>query len=160
MLMIRPLDLKQANAYVLANHRHNTKVVAHRFSIGVYDGSRLCGVAICGNPIARELCDGLTLEVLRCCTDGTKNACSKLYGACARIARDMGYKKIVTYILDSEPAITMSASGWVLEADKCGGRKNGWDTPTRPRTIVDRSLFGEVIKYSNKPKKRYCRIFT
>ena len=40
-------------------------------------GDRLCGVAICGRPVARYLDDGLTLEILRCCTDGTYNACSK-----------------------------------------------------------------------------------
>lgn len=43
------------------------------------------GVAIAGQPIARKLDDGLTIEVRRLCTDGTKDACSKLYGACARV---------------------------------------------------------------------------
>lgn len=36
-LSIRPLTLKQANAYVAAHHRHNKPVVGHRFSIGVSD---------------------------------------------------------------------------------------------------------------------------
>lgn len=36
--------------------------------------------------------DGKFLEIYRCCTDGTRNACSMLYGACLRIARNMGYK--------------------------------------------------------------------
>ena len=36
-------------------------------------------------------------------TDGTKNACSVLYAAAWRAARAMGYKKLITYILDSEP---------------------------------------------------------
>ena len=157
MLTIRPLDLRMANAFVIANHRHNTKVTIHRFSIGVYDNERLCGVVICGNPIARKLCDGLTIEVLRCCVDGTKNACSKLYGACARIAKEMGYKKIITYILESELGTTMAASGWELDAIGCGGKC--WDSPSRPRTLVDRTLFGDIIKYSTEPKKRYCKVF-
>ena len=33
---------------------------------------------ICGRPVALYLDDGLTLEILRCCTDGTDNACSCL----------------------------------------------------------------------------------
>jgi hypothetical protein len=40
--------------------------------------------------------DGLTIEIRRVCTDGMRNACSILYGACARIARDMGYKRVIS----------------------------------------------------------------
>ena len=36
-LSIRPLTLREANAYVAAHHRHNRPVVGHRFSIGVSD---------------------------------------------------------------------------------------------------------------------------
>lgn len=126
MLTIRPMDLKAANAYVLEHHRHNGKVLVHRFSIGCYDGDRLCGVAICGNPSARKLCDGLTIEVHRCCTDGTHNACSILYGRAARIAKEMGYRKIITYILQSEIGTSLRASGWQIEAENVGGaRKDG-----------------------------------
>ena len=121
MLTIKPLDLKAANAYVMAHHRHNGKVLVHRFSIGVYDGDKLCGVAIVGNPVARKLCDDLTVEVHRCCTDGTRNACSILYGRCARIAREMGFKKIITYILESESGVTMRAAGWLIDAENVGG---------------------------------------
>lgn len=63
MLSIRPIDLKSANRYVLDNHRHNGKVLVHRFSIACYDGDRLCGVAIVANPSARKLDDGRTVEV-------------------------------------------------------------------------------------------------
>ena len=102
MLTIRPIDLKAANAYVIANHRHNGKVLVHRFSLSVYDGDRLCGVAIVGNPTARKLDDGETVEVKRVCTDGTHNACSILDGRCARVAKEMGYKRIITYTLEEE----------------------------------------------------------
>lgn len=37
-LSIRPLTLREANAYVAFHHRHNKPVVGHRFSIGVSDG--------------------------------------------------------------------------------------------------------------------------
>ena len=157
MLTIKPLDLKTANTFVLQNHRHNGKVLVHRFSLGVYDGERLCGVAICGNPVARKLCDGLTIEVHRVCTDGTHNACSILYGRCARVAREMGFKKIITYILESESAVTMRASGWVKEAENVGSEK-GWNVPSRPREITTVNLFGEVTNhYPLEKKVRYSK---
>lgn len=160
MLTIKPLDLKTANAYVVANHRHNGKVTIHRFSLGVYDGSRLCGVAICGNPVARKLDDGNTIEVQRVCTDGTKNACSILYSRCARVAKEMGYSKIITYTLDSESGISLKASGWNVDATNVGS-KTGWNVPSRPRTIIQEDLFGEFTKkIPIGTKIRWCKTFT
>ena len=98
-LTIKPISLKDANDYVTKNHRHHPKVQGHKFSISIYDGERLCGVAIVGHPQGRFLDDGMTLEVLRLCTDGTYNACSMLYGRCARIGKEMGFTKIITFIL-------------------------------------------------------------
>ena len=60
------------------------------------------GVVIVGRPVSRYLDDGWTLEVNRLCTDGSRNACSMLYGAAWRAARAMGYKRLITYILESE----------------------------------------------------------
>lgn len=142
MLTIKPIDLKSANDYVMANHRHNGKVLIHRFSIAVYDGDRLCGVAICSNPNARKLDDGKTIEVRRVCTDGTPNACSILYGRCARIAKEMGWERIITYTLQSESGVSLRASGWKIDAENVGG--TSWNMPSRPRTITQMTLFGEV----------------
>lgn len=90
MLEIRPTHLKPAREFVGKYHRHNIPPVGGKFAISCFEGERLCGVAICGRPTARKLDDGTTLEIYRNCTDGTRNACTKLYGACVRIARDMG----------------------------------------------------------------------
>ena len=156
MLIVRPIDLKAANAFVLKHHRHNGKVLVHRFSISVYDGDRLCGVAICGNPSARRLDDGETIEVKRVCTDGTRNACSVLYGRCARIAKDMGFTKIITYITENEDGASLRASNFELVDDNCGGKS--WDTPSRPRVVHEMTLFGEVsASYPIGKKKRYQR---
>lgn len=141
MLQVKPIDLKTANQFVMANHRHNGKVLVHRFSIAVWDGDRLCGVAICGNPSARKLDDGKTIEVKRVCTDGTKNACSILYGRCARIAKEMGWERIITYILETEPGVSLRASGWSIEAEGVGGKD--WNMPSRPRVVREQNLFGE-----------------
>ena len=116
------MTLKDANAYVAEKHRHHKPSVGHKFSIGLSVGEKIVGVAICGRPVSRGSDDGLTLEVSRLCTDGTANACSKLYGACARIAKEMGYKKIQTYVLESEPGTSLKASGWIMEAITSGGQ--------------------------------------
>lgn len=155
MLTIKPITLKKANAYVAEFHRHNIPTTGHKWSIACYDGERLCGVAISGQPIARALDDGETIEVRRVCTDGTENACSKLYGACARIAKEFGYKRIITYTLESEPGTSLKASGWKLVAEKVGGVS--WNVPSRPREEVQLTLFGEVKKYPQELKKRWER---
>ena len=120
-LQIRPIILKKANAYVAQYHRHNIPTNGHKWSLACYDGDRLVGVAIAGQPIARKLDDGETIEVRRVCTDGTHNACSKLYGACARVAKEMGYRRIITYTLVTEPGTSLKASGWVNCGEAGGG---------------------------------------
>jgi hypothetical protein len=72
----------------------------------------------------------MTLEVTRLATDGTRNACSFLYGAAARAAFALGYKRIGTYILDTEPGSTLKAAGWKLIGSAGGG---SWSSKTRPR---------------------------
>lgn len=113
-LTIKPITYRKACEYVNAYHRHHKAPQGNRFSIACYDDSNLVGVAICGRPIGRKFDDGETLEITRVCTDGTRNACSKLYGACCRIGKEMGYKRIITYILESENGSSVKASNFVL----------------------------------------------
>ena len=129
MLDICPISLAEANAFVAEHHRHHKPVVGHKFSIGCTDGEKIVGVAIVGRPVARYLDDGWTLEVNRCCTDGTRNACSMLYAAAWRAARAMGYHKLITYILDTEPGTSLKAAGW-----KCVGQAGGlrWTGKRKP----------------------------
>lgn len=122
MLHIRPIHLKDANEFVKRFHRHNLPTVGGKFAVSCYDNERMCGVAICGRPTARKADDGQTLEIYRICTDGTKNACSKLYGACVRIAKEMGYAKVITYILESENGASVKASNFVCKG-KAGLKK-------------------------------------
>lgn len=130
MLTIKPIHLKEAAEYVRKYHRHNIPPVGGKFAIGVGDEKEeLHGVAICGRPVARKLDDGKTLEIYRNCTDGTKNACSKLYGACLKIAKDMGYKKVITYTLKSETGASVKAANFRF-VGLAGGKE--W-TGTRKR---------------------------
>lgn len=129
MLEVVPITLKEANFYVEQYHRHHKPVVGHKFSIAASDGEKIVGVAIVGRPVSRYLDNGLTLEVNRLCTDGTRNACSFLYAAAWRAAKNMGYKKLITYILDSENGTSLRAAGW-----KCVGKAGGerWTGKRRP----------------------------
>ena len=156
-----PLSLKQANDYVSEKHRHHSPVHRDKFRVGCEENGVLCGVANVGRPVSRYLDDGKTLEVLRLCTVGTKNACSFLYSRCARIAKELGYEKIITYILESESGDSLKASGWVCEEADCGG--GHWDCPSRPRStgvIVQCTLFGEAVIKRESPicaKQRWVK---
>lgn len=131
MMEIRPITLKSANNFVNLYHRHHKPVAGCKFAVALYDDEILVGVAICGRPISRILDDGLTLEINRCCTDGTKNACSMLYGACCRVAKAMGYKKVITYTLQSETGVSLKAAGFIDDgiagAPKWTGKRSGRD---------------------------------
>ena len=119
-LELRPISFAEASAFVRDNHRHNKPPVGHKFSISVYSDGRLCGVVMVGRPVGRYLDDGVTLEVNRLCTDGTKNACTILYGAAWRAAKALGYKRIFTYTRESEHGASIRAAGWTCEG-KAGG---------------------------------------
>lgn len=138
----RTVTLKEANEYVSLHHRHHKPVTGHKFSFGCEHEGRLVGVAIVGRPVSRYLDDGQTLEVNRCCTDGTPNACSFLYAHAWRIAKEMGYTKIITYILESESGTSLKAAGWT---DEGRAGKPSW---TGKRKQVDQ-------KYPAEFKHRY-----
>ena len=131
MLLTRHIELKEANDFVARLHRHHKPVTGHRFSLACVDGGgQLRGVAIVGRPVSRRIDQRQTVEVLRLCTDGTPNACSYLYGACRRAAKALGYRRIITYILASEPGTSLRAAGWRFCRLNAGG---SWNSPSRPR---------------------------
>lgn len=118
---IRPITFKVASDFINNNHRHHKATIGCKFCIGLYDKEKLIGCAVCGRPVSRYLDDGMTCEINRVCTDGAKNACSMLYGACCRVGKAMGYKKIITYTLESELGTSLKASNFKNEG-VAGGR--------------------------------------
>ena len=131
-MKIRPATLKEANEYVAKFHRHHKPTTGHKFSIKLVDNDgKIVGVAICGRPVSRYLDDGVTLEINRLCTNGERNACSMLYGACVRIAKNMGYDRVITYILASEDGASLKASNFICEGEAGGevwtGKRSGRD---------------------------------
>ncbi len=124
------IDLGEANAFVAEYHRHHKPVIGHIFSLGAAIDGKIVGVSIVGRPVARMRDDGETAEVTRLCTDGTRNACSFLYGASARAAFALGFKRIGTYILASEPGTSLMSAGWRMIGETSGG---SWSRDNRPR---------------------------
>jgi hypothetical protein len=123
-LVIVPVSLAQANAFVTQYHRHHKRAAGHKFSIGVSDGEKLVGVAIIGRPVARAYDDGRTLEVARTCTDGTPNANSALYGAAWRTVKEMGYDRLITYTQDGESGASLKGAGWRIVGQRPA--RKGW----------------------------------
>lgn len=156
---VRPITLRVANSFVVKHHRHHRQVQGSKFAIGIFCECEMKGVAICGRPVSRKIDDGLTIEVVRLCVvDGLNNGCSKLYAACSRIAKEMGYRKIITYILKSETGISLKASGWLLEADNVGGK--AWNSSGKMiRTNEVSDLFGTYKKYPAEMKQRWSKSF-
>lgn len=116
-MIIRPVTFRQACAFVELLHRHNKPPRGHKFSVGLYNGDVMVGVAMAGRPVARHFDDGLTLEVNRTCTDGTKNANSMLYAACWRAAKAMGYLRMITYTQADESGASLRAAGFIKAKD-------------------------------------------
>jgi hypothetical protein len=127
-VVLVPLTLPRANEMVASLHRHHAPIPGGFgwFCVGaVVDGS-LCGAAIAGRPTNRNNDDGQTVEVLRVAADGTANVPSALLGACARAAKAIGARRVITYTLDSESGISLRASGWERQAD---GIESWWTHP-------------------------------
>jgi hypothetical protein len=133
-LAVVPCAIAEANSFVTQHHRHHKPVPGAKFAVAVAkESGQVVGVALVSRPTARMSDDGWTLEVTRVATDGTKNACSALYGAAWRTAREMGYQRLITYTLPEEGGTSLRAAGWKTLGERGGG---SWDRKSRPR--VDR----------------------
>lgn len=155
-----PIELKDANNFVESLHRHHAPVYRDKFRLACEVEGVIHGVIQCARSVSRHLDDGKTIEVVRCCTDGFPNACSFLYSRAARIAKEMGYDRVITYILESETGTSLKASGWELDADNVGGVS--WDVPSRPRLTEPEqiSLFPQKRKYPAEKKQRWKKDLT
>lgn len=135
-MKIRPCELRDANEFISRLHRHHKPVQGHRFSIACWR-DQMHGVAVVGRPVARMTDQRKVVEVTRLCTDGTRNACSALYSAAARIAKEMGYEAIQTFILATEPGTSLKAAGWECAGPSAGG---DWNRPSRGNRRTDQPM--------------------
>lgn len=135
------IELSEANEFIAKMHRHHKPVQGHRFSIGVANGNGLCGVAVVGRPVARMTDQKYVAEVTRLATDGTRNACSFLYSRAARIAEELAFTEIQTFILKGEPGTSLKACGWECIGDSAGG---DWNRPSRGGRRTDQPMEPKV----------------
>ena len=141
-LSLIPVTITDAKEFVRQHHRHHQPPVGALFAVGCAKDGEIVGVALIGRPIGRRLQDGWTAEVSRVATDGTRNACSMLYGAAWRACRALGYRKLVTYTLDTESGTSLTAAGWTVVGEVKG---RSWSCPGRPR--VDRHPLQNKLRW-------------
>jgi len=142
MLELQPIEFEDACEFIKKFHRHHIPPPGGKFWIGCVEADKLVGVAIVGRPVARMADDGFTLEVTRLCSDGTRNVCSFLYRACWRVTKNLGYKRLITYILSSESGTSLKASGFKLVAETKGG---SWSRESRVR--IDKHPLQNKLKF-------------
>lgn len=142
----KPLTLAQANTLISALHRHHKPVTGHRFSIGAVSRGRIVGAVVVGRPVARKTDQYTVAEVTRLVTDGTKNACSFLYAAAARAAREMGFVRVQTFILREESGDSLRAAGWRFEGL----------TDSAPQKWHSRT--GRRSDQPSEPKQRWVKV--
>lgn len=148
----RPISLRDANRFVIAHHRHCEDTRGWLFGTSLWADDELRSVGIAGRPLGRGLQDGTTVEILRVCTLGDPNACSRIYGALCRAAQALGYRTAITYTLATEPGISPAAAGFVRDADLPA--RESWAGETRHR--YDEDLFGTARRPAG-PKTRWRR---
>lgn len=148
-----PLTRQEARRYIAAHHRHAEPPVGDVFRIGLARDGELIGVVTAGRPIARTLDDGRTVELTRLTTEGDRNACSRLYSAACRAAFALGYRKVITYTLESERGSSLLASGFVSDRTNGGG---DWARPGRQSATVELRMF-DPPKRATGAKRRWVR---
>lgn len=127
---IVPCTLREAGAFVASFHRHNKAPHGALFACAASDGARMVGVGICGRPVSRHMQDGGTVEVVRCCVveDAPKGTPSALYGALWRAARALGWRRLITYTLQSESGASLRGAGWRVVAERPANDPKAWQS--------------------------------
>ena len=160
---IVPIGKREAAKFVEKYHRHNgyegqRKLIEFaKIVLGARnENGELIGVVVAGHPRARVIQEKepLVLEIWRLCVrEGNKNACSFLLGAVCRAAKEMGYKKVITYTLISEPGSSLKAAGFSREA-VCKPNPRGWATGSRKRPPWDE---GQKKRLTEEEKIRWVK---
>ena len=142
---VAPMTLAKANALVEVLHRHHGPLAFHIASIGAErrTDNHIVGAATLLRPCSPVQDDKVTIELARLTTDGSRNACSFLLGACARLAWSLGYLRIQTYTMAEESGSSLRAAGWRLEILSPGTK---WNRPNRPR--ADNHIIGPRVRWA------------
>lgn len=144
-LSLAPCTIKAAKAWVAKTHRHLPEFNGARFAVAVVDDDgEIRGVAVASN--GPRVWEGTgRLNIGRVSTDGTKDACSMLYGAICRAGKALGYREAWTYTLPEEPGTSLRAAGFEEVGESAGGTHS---RKSRPRAEPKQG----------GPKRRWRRI--
>lgn len=132
LLRIVPIFQDEAFAFVEAHHRHHDPSPGSIFQLAVANDAGVVGVVIVGRPVARLSQNGWCAEVIRLCVAPGLAHCaaSKLLRSAWRVARELGYRRLVTYTLPKEGGASLRGAGFYLHGEAGGGP---WDREERPR---------------------------
>lgn len=141
-----PLSRDEANAFVRLHHRHCKRVAVHRGAIRLEFGGVLVGVAIIGNPKARESQqrDRFLVEIVRVAvsTEAPRNASSWLYARARRAAAALGFRRVETRNLQCESGASLRGAGFRPVATLRA--RPGWDCESRPREPLPTDGIGKT----------------
>ena len=149
-----PVRQREAAEFIWRLHRHHRPPRGDVFRVGALLAGELVGVVTVGRPVSRHQDDGWTVEVTRCCTDGTRNACSFLYARAWDGARALGFRRIITYTLPEEGGASLRAVGWRPVEDQGGGewvhsgKRRANDHPTGLKVRWE----NRTADYTNAPR--------
>lgn len=147
-LVMRPIGLRDANAFVGIEHRDLGPARGYKFALSAYKGEKLVGVVIVGRTTAKGLHSPLRAEVTRLATDGTFNACSFLYKRARRVAQAMGYTSLKTYTKKSESGASLRAVGAKSERDLPA---RSWAKCSKKRQRTDKSAPAARVRWELLP---------
>ncbi len=143
-LIVTPCTIKRAKSVVLQLHRHLPVVGWGRFAAAASFNGVVVGVGIVGN--GPQVLEGTTKMVItRVATDGTRNACTLIYGALCRAGKALGYTEAWTYTLPEEPGISLKAAGF-MDMGLTDGGDHGRIGRPRAKAVRD------------EPKRRWLRV--
>jgi hypothetical protein len=111
VVRIKPISIKKANVFTRSFHRHSDDVNVGKFAIAFLIEGEMVGVVVCGIPIARELDDGVTLEVLRACSKDSRVSNSKMLARAKRAGQALGFNRFVTYTRPHESGASLRGVG-------------------------------------------------
>jgi len=115
MIEVRKMKWKFAKR-ICDEHHYLGSPVGHKFSLGIYDinSRRPLGVMIFGQPVARLLDDGETLEMTRMCLMEQRPnlATQSLSKALKWIRQNRSEKKLISYSDGDHKGTIYAAAGW------------------------------------------------
>jgi len=125
---VRPCDIRTARVGCARVHRHRARPPRSGLTaFEVVEEGWPVGWALVGRPASAALQAQGWVEVTRCAVEeGRRNACSMLYGACARWAQRL-LLPLTTYTLTTESGASLRGAGWVEVARLRARSGKGWN---------------------------------